>query len=98
MLAPILPSTVVNPWTGGLLIMHRCTRSAAAFGAVLALALALPTALHAQHYVVTRDPQHPKVRYADSLVSLNDRCIVAGNKLNLKVRPVYVSGAPIGFC
>lgn len=77
---------------------HRRTRWTAASGALLALALLTPAALHAQRYVHTQDAQHPKVRYADSLVSLNDRCIVAGNKLNLKVRPVYVSGAPIGFC
>jgi len=74
---------------------HRCTTAA---GALLALALVLPTALHAQRYDETGDARHPKVKYADSLVSLNDRCIVAGNRLNLKIRPVYVSGAPIGFC
>lgn len=76
----------------------RRTRSHAAAGALLALAHVLPAALHAQRYVESADPGHPQVKYADSLVSLNDRCIVAGNRLNLKIRPVYVSGAPIGFC
>jgi len=74
------------------------TRRAAGAMALLALALLAPAALQAQRYVSTNDPEHPKAKYADSLVSLNDRCIVAGNKLNLKIRPVYVNGAPIGFC
>lgn len=73
-------------------------RRAAATLALLALVTLVPAALQAQRYVATDDPEHPKARYADSLVSLNDRCIVAGNRLNLKVRPVYVNGAPIGFC
>lgn len=79
-------------------MMLRRTRPGAAAGALLALALAVPVALNAQRFVETDDAGHPKVKYADSLVSLNDRCMVAGNKLNLKIRPVYVSGAPIGFC
>jgi hypothetical protein len=70
----------------------------AAVGALLALATLAPSALRAERFVETADPGHPKIKYSDSLVSLNDRCIVAGNKLNLKIRPVYVSGAPIGFC
>jgi len=53
---------------------------------------------HAQRFVATPDPEHPKLKYADSLTSLNDRCAVARNKLNPKVRPVYVNGQPIGFC
>lgn len=76
----------------------RRTRSGAAAGALIALAALLPAALHAQRYVDSGNAALPKVKYADSLVSLNDRCIVAGNRLNLKIRPVYVSGAPIGFC
>jgi len=43
------------------------------------------------------EPALPRIRYADSLVSRNDRCIVAGNRLNLTIRPVYVNGQPIGF-
>ena len=40
----------------------------------------------------------PRIRYADSLDSRNDRCIVAGTRLNPKIRPTYVNGLPIGFC
>jgi hypothetical protein len=30
-----------------------------------------------REYVPTTDPQHPKARYTDSLVSMNDRCPVS---------------------
>jgi len=53
---------------------------------------------HAQHYVAGPDSLHPRLKFADSLVSVNHRCIVSGSKLNPKVRPVYVNGVPIGFC
>lgn len=52
----------------------------------------------AQRFVPGDDPEHPRLKYADSLVSLNDRCIVRKVKLNPKVRPVYVNGHPVGFC
>ena len=52
----------------------------------------------AQRYVPGTDAEHPRVQYADSLVSLNDRCIVRQNKLSTKIPPIYVNGAPIGFC
>jgi hypothetical protein len=52
----------------------------------------------AQRRVPTADPVHPKLKYADSLVSLNDRCMVRKNKLNPRVRPVYVNRQPVGFC
>ena len=67
----------------------------------LSLALAavlLPLAARAQRYLPTADPKRPRIQYADSLVSLNDRCIVSQKKLNTKMRPVYVNGQPIGFC
>ena len=67
-------------------------------GAALALALLLPLAGRAQRYVPTEDPKFPRLKYADSLESLNDRCIVRKNKLNPKMRPVYVNGRPVGFC
>lgn len=51
-----------------------------------------------QQYVPTPDPEHPRVQYADSLISPNDRCIVRQRKLSTGVRPVYVSGVPIAFC
>ena len=52
----------------------------------------------AQVYVPTADLEHPKVRYADSLVSLNDRCPVRTGKLSTTYKPVYVNHRPIGFC
>ena len=52
----------------------------------------------AQRKVPTKDPAHPRVKYADSLVSLNDRCIVRAGGLNPIFKPVYVNGKPIGFC
>ena len=52
----------------------------------------------AQIYVPTADLEHPKIRYADSLLSLNDRCPVRTGKLSTTYKPVYVNGQPIGFC
>jgi hypothetical protein len=52
----------------------------------------------AQTYVPTADLEHPKIRYADSLLSLNDRCPVRTGKLSTTYKPVYVNGQPIGFC
>ena len=60
-----------------------------AFGALTA---------RAQRYVPTADPQHPRLKFADSLISPNDRCLVSHDKLNSRVRPVYVNGVPMGFC
>lgn len=77
---------------------HRGTRVWTAAGAALALALLQPAEPGAQRFVEGDAGGLPKIKYADSLVSLNDRCIVAGNRLNVRIRPVYVSGAPIGFC
>jgi YHS domain-containing protein len=71
---------------------------AIAAAGLFAFAALSPSAPLAQRLVPTEDPLHPRAMYADSLVSLNDRCIVAGNKLSVTIRPVYVSGAPIGFC
>jgi len=41
---------------------------------------------------------YPRVRFADSLVSLNDRCIVRQAPLNAMFKAAYVNGKPIGFC
>jgi anti-sigma-K factor RskA len=38
------------------------------------------------------------ITYSDSLVSVNDRCMVRHGKLNPDVHPVYVNGMPMGFC
>ena len=72
--------------------------AAAATLAPLSAPLVAPPAALAQHYVATADSAHPLVRYADSLVSLNDRCIVRQTGLAYRMRPVYVNGLPIGFC
>ena len=68
--------------------------------AVAAVMLGLVSAApgRAQRPVQGADPDFPRLKYADSLVSLNDRCIVTKRKLNPKIRPVYVDGQPIGFC
>ena len=71
--------------------------SAAPVLAALTLFLA-PSPGAAQRYIATADSLHPRVKYADSLVSANERCMVAQQKLNLRVRPVYVNGVPMGFC
>ena len=73
-------------------------RSNVAILVPLALAVALTAIVEAQRFVPGTDPGHPRIKFADSLVSANDRCIVAQEKLNLKVRPVYVNGVPLGFC
>ena len=64
----------------------------------LALVCALLGAASAQRYVATKDPDFPRVKYADSLTSANDRCIVSQARLNPKMAPLYVNGVPIGFC
>lgn len=68
------------------------------FVASLFLLAGLASATGAQVYVQSSHPDYPRVLYPDSLVSANDRCIVAREKLNRRVRPVYVNGTPIGFC
>ena len=61
-------------------------------------AVVWPLRADAQRYLPMPDQDHPRVKYADSLESLNDRCIVRKAKLNPKMRPVYVNGQPVGFC
>jgi len=81
--------------------MSRWCLALAAFGAIGAIGVATllsPGTSRAQRYVPSSDPEHPRIKYADSLVSLNDRCIVRMNKLNTRVRPIYVSRHPVGFC
>lgn len=74
----------------------RVLRTAVFLLAGAALFAAVPAG--SQRYVPTTDPEHPRLKYADSLVSLNDRCMVRMVKMNPKVRPVYVSRMPVGFC
>lgn len=74
-------------------------RAARATALLLAGAAVFATVpARSQRYMPTADPEHPRLKYADSLVSLNDRCIVRMVKLSPKVRPVYVSRMPVGFC
>jgi hypothetical protein len=63
----------------------------------VAVALLAPRG-EAQRRVATGDPERPRIKFADSLVSLNVRCMVRKSKLNPRVRPVYVNGQPLGFC
>lgn len=62
------------------------------------LAVLVASAASAQRFVPGEHAEFPKIKYADSLVSLNDRCIVQKSKLSLKIPPVYVNWRPIGFC
>lgn len=47
---------------------------------------------------VDPDSPFPKLRFADGLVSINDRCPVTKRKLSVHWPPVYVNGQPVGFC
>jgi hypothetical protein len=78
---------------------YRCSmpsRLATLAAGILLLASAAHAA--APHYEAGPDSAFPRIRYADSLLSVNDRCIVASRKLNLQVRPVYVNRSAVGFC
>ena len=66
--------------------------------ALIGTALLLACVASAQRYVEAKDPLFPRLKYADSLVSANDRCIVSQAKLNPRMAPLYVNGVPIGFC
>ncbi len=76
-------------------------------GGTLALALGVAALLaalggsgtsEAQRIVPQKDAKLWRVKFADSLVSINDRCAVKENQLNIAVRPVYVNGKPVAFC
>ena len=58
----------------------------------------LPTSSTAQRLVQGEEEEFPVLQFADSLYSLNDRCIVRLRKLNARMPAVYVNGLPIGFC
>ncbi|HEU4723772.1 MAG TPA: hypothetical protein VFU59_00600 [Candidatus Eisenbacteria bacterium] len=76
-------------------------RARHAIGALLLASAALSLAATpsaAQHYVAAADTAFPRIKYPDSLVSANERCMVALQKLSRRVRPVYVNGVPMGFC
>ena len=74
-------------------------RLLAGAGAIaLVLALAAPGPGSAARYVASGDPRHPRVKYGDSLTSINDRCAVKENGLATEIRPIYVNAKPVGFC
>ena len=79
--------------------MCRALRGLAALVPLAAIAmLPAPPCAIAQRYIASEHREFPKVKYADSLESINDRCIVKKTKLSLTIRPVYVNWRPIGFC
>ncbi len=50
-------------------------------------------------FVAGADPTRPRVRYADGQLGPADHCAIrTANALNRRIPPVYVNGAPIGFC
>jgi len=62
------------------------------------IAIAVPDAGRAQRYLAQSDEAHPRIKYADSLVSINERCAVKEGALSAQIRPVYVNAKPVGFC
>ena len=42
--------------------------------------------------------EFPRVRYSDSLLSVNTRCVMSHNRLSVKVRPIHVNRTAVGFC
>jgi hypothetical protein len=78
------------------LLVFRRVSTSIAFAVFLWLVLT-PSG-HAQRYVAGPDSLHRHLKFPDSLVSANDRCMVSQKKLNPRVRPVYVNGVPMGFC
>ena len=72
--------------------------AAAAAAAALAVAFVTPGRGTAARYVVTADKAHPRIKYGDSLLSINDRCAVKESELSPSIRPIYVNTMPVGFC
>lgn len=66
-----------------------------AIAVVAAVAMIAITQRHAPPSSVSN---FSTLTYDDSLVSVNDRCMVRHMKLNPDVHPVYVNGLPMGFC
>jgi hypothetical protein len=65
---------------------------------VALLRLGAPGASHAQVLLPVADSKFQKLKFADSLTSVNDRCVVTHNRLNPAIHPLYVNGRPVGFC
>ena len=58
----------------------------------------LPAAAAAEAHYIDAGDSLPRVAYANGDVSINDRCPVRKNKLNLRLAPIYVNGHAVGFC
>jgi hypothetical protein len=81
--------------------IHRATVTATGRRAAVALALcglAHAGVAHAQVPVPAPGPAFTHLKYADSLTSVNDRCVITHNRLNPAMHPLYVNGQPVGFC
>ena len=72
-------------------ILHAAATAfvALSFGALAALA---------QPMLPVPGPAFPRLTFADSLTSVNDRCVITHNRLNAAIHPLYVNGKPVGFC
>lgn len=79
-------------------VVSRKLALAAAVVATAGLLVTGPAPAQRFLYSTPPDSAHPHVVYADSSVSVNDRCIVRMIKLSRSMRPVYVNQRPIGFC
>ena len=83
----------------------RNPRLAGVAGTLACLALACsspapvePVSMGSGPVFIDPDSPFPKIRFADGLVSVNDKCPVTKKKLSVHFPPVYVNGQPIGFC
>lgn len=49
--------------------------------------------------VASQRADRPRLRYLDGQLSSNDACAIRlDNRLNPRIPPVRVNGAPVGFC
>ncbi len=82
------------------LVPRACARPlfAGSVTVALLLALAAPGPGSAARFVKGPDQLHPRVKFGDSLVSINDRCAVKENELSTEIRPIYVNAKPVAFC
>lgn len=42
--------------------------------------------------------EFPLVEYANGQVTINDRCPVRQDTLNVRLKPLFVNGEAVGFC
>src|SRR5438105_3843801 len=60
--------------------------------------LAIPAAVLAQQYVPAKPNEHKRIIFPDSLVSINDMCLVSHRPLDILHQPIYVNLKPVAFC